>query len=476
MNRTEHSINRRRFIGALSVASAGVAVSGLTPVHGGTAEHRVMPDVSHPGAEEETLQLATFDIDATPPVGSHLTYVPMIRTYDLGPRAKGIVLTGAGQPVVLCAVDWIGICNESQDVFKQVLAAAAHTTPDRVAVHVLHQHDAPLCDFSAEKLLLDAGVEPKQYDGAFQREMLLRLGRAAEEGLTRRQPVTHLGVGKAQVHKVASNRRILGDDGKVAATRYTTCPDPELRAKPEGLIDPELTLLSFWNRDAPLAVMTFYATHPQSYYRVGVPCPDFPGIARFYRQLAVPDALHIHFNGAGGNIGAGKYNDGSHENRLTLASRLAEGMERAWKKVKKTPLSPADVGWETQPVTLPLAADPVSLQQRIAEALRQEQRGDLSEMTWAVRQNESNLIRIACLRLGQTRTLFMPGELFVEYQLAAKAARKDLTVAMAAYGEYGPGYIGTREAYAQGGYEIEGSLTSPDVEDLLMNAVNKVLK
>ena len=321
-NRTVNTINRRRFIGALSAASAGVAMSGIAPVYGRTPENRAMPDVSLPGAEEETLQLATFDIDATPPVGSHLAYIPVIRTYDLGLRAKGIVLTGAGRPVVLCAVDWIGICNESQDVFKQALAAAAHTTPDRVAVHVLHQHDAPQCDFSAEKILRDAGVEPKHYDGAFAREMLLRLGRAVEEGLTRRQPVTHLGVGKAQVHKVASNRRILGDDGKVIATRWTACLDPELRAKPEGLIDPELTLLSFWNRDAPLAVMTFYATHPQSYYRVGVPCPDFPGIARFYRQLAVPDALHIHFNGAGGNIGAGKYNDGSHENRLTLAGRM----------------------------------------------------------------------------------------------------------------------------------------------------------
>ncbi|MDR1336293.1 MAG: hypothetical protein LBK22_05650 [Tannerella sp.] len=475
MNITVNSINRRRFIGALSAASAGMAMSGLTPVYGGITENRAWPDVSVSRSEEETLQLATFDVDATPPAGSYLAYVPVIRTCDLGLRAKGIVLTGAGLPVVLCAVDWIGICNESQDVFKQVLAAAARTVPERVAVHVLHQHDAPKCDFSAEKMLRDAGIEPKVYDGAFEREVLLRLGRSVEEGLTRRQPVTHLGVGKAQVHEVASNRRILGDDGKVAATRWTACLDPELRAKPEGLIDPELTLLSFWNQDAPLAVMTFYATHPQSYYRVGVPCPDFPGIARFYRQLAVPDALHIHFTGAGGNIGAGKYNDGTHENRLTLAKRLADGMEQAWKNVKKTKLAPEDIGWETQPVALPLAFDPAELHKRMEEA-KLKPEDDLSELAWAIRQSEGNLIRIACLRLGQTRTLFMPGELFVEYQLAAKAARKDLTVAMAAYGEGGPGYIGTRAAYAQGGYEIEVSLMAPEVEDVLMDAVNKLLK
>jgi len=44
------------------------------------------------------------------------------------------------------------------------------------------------------------------------------------------------------------------------------------------------------------------------------------------------------FNGAGGNIGAGKYNDGSPTNRLVLAERLADGMRRAWESAKRQPL------------------------------------------------------------------------------------------------------------------------------------------
>src|SRR5688572_1622814 len=61
------------------------------------------------------LRLATFDIDATPPVGSHMAYDPVTNKWDLGLRARGIVLLGADQPIVLCAIDWIGIANESQD-------------------------------------------------------------------------------------------------------------------------------------------------------------------------------------------------------------------------------------------------------------------------------------------------------------------------------------------------------------------------
>lgn len=70
----------------------------------------------------------------------------------------------------------------------------------------------------------------------------------------------------------------------------------------------------------------------------------------------------------------------------------------------------------------------------------------------------------------------MPGELFVEYQLAAKAMRPDLFVAMAAYGEDGPAYIGTAIAYKQGGYESQASNVNSQAEEILMGAIRKLLK
>jgi hypothetical protein len=85
---------------------------------------------------------------------------------------------------------------------------------------------------------------------------------------------------------------------------------------------------------------------------------------------------------------------------------------------------------------------------------------------------------IDCLRLGPARMLSMPGELFVEYQLAAQAMRPELFVTMAAYGDYGPGYIGTAIAYEQGGYETlpSSSFVSPAVEPVLVDAMQKLLE
>lgn len=427
------------------------------------------------------LRLAVFDIDATPPVGSMMAYDPVTNKWDLGLRARGVVLLGAGEPIVLCAIDWLGIANEGYDAFRGGLAYAAGTTPSRVALHALHQHDAPDCDFTAEQILKQNGLPPRQFESTFQRAVLRELETAVRTALPRAEPISHLGLGEGTIEQVASNRRIPGEDGKVRAVRYTACKDPSLREEPEGTIDPVVSMVSLWNGDRPLAIMTYYATHPQSYYRTGIPNPDFPGVARFLRQLAIPAALHVHFNGAGGNIGAGKYNDGSPENRRFLAERVAQGMKAAWDSTTRTPLTPEMVGWAVEPVALPPSAD---LEE--AKLLAQIRAGDSrffaiggpTKLAWLRRCQAGHRLDVSCLRLGRARILHLPGELFVEYQLAAKAERPDLMIAMAAYGDYGPWYIGTAIAYEQGGYETTSpaSNVGPGAEAVLMEAMRKLLR
>ena len=433
------------------------------------------------GAANEPLRVATFDVDATPPVGYMLAYDPVIRVDAMTLRCRGVVLLGQAKPIVLCAVDWLGIANEAHDAFRERLAKAAGTTPDRVAVHTLHQHDAPVCDFLAERLLKEAKAKYLgRLNGDFCRETLAKVAVAVEASLAKAKPVTHCGWGAAEVKRIASNRRIFGPDGKVRAVRYTTCADPELRAEPEGVIDPELSMLSFWNGDKPLAVLSYYACHPQSYYRVGIPSPDFPGIARFIRQQSVPEALHVHFNGAGGNIGAGKYNDGSRENRMELALRLADGMKRAWDGTKKFAVSPGNVGWKVEQVALPVAKhlDEAKLMADVAKGSVPPVAVPAAErLAFLRRSNSGHEIDLAQLAIGDVRVLHMPGELFVEYQLAAKQMRPKLKVAMAAYGDYGTFYIGTERAYTEGGYETEprSSNVAPEVEKVLMQGIRKLL-
>lgn len=206
--------------------------------------------------------------------------------------------------------------------------------------------------------------------------------------------------------------------------------------------------------------------------------PDFPGVARFLRQLEIPDALHIHFTGAGANVGAGKYNDGSHENRLILAERLADGMKRAWESTKREPVTAGSVRWDFESVTLPEAEHLAKLEKRMKENPDTAMNSSIAmKLAWIERSRSGMKVDVSCLSIGTAKILHLPGELFVEYQLAAKSQRKDLFVAMAAYGDNGMGYIGTSDAYNEGGYETgEASLVGPGSENVLMDAINRLLQ
>ena len=430
-------------------------------------------------ADASDLKVGVFDVDASPPVGSPLAYDPTVGI-QTPLSCRGVVITGSGDPIVLCAVDWIGISNGGQTAFREGLAIAAGTTSRRVAVHTLHQHDAPRCDFSAEELLSERGLVGAGFDPAFARDVIHRASKAIKTAMKTAQPVTHLGVGAGTVEKVASNRRILGPDGKVLHTRWTATRDPKIAAFPAGTIDPQLKLISFWNGDKAIAALTYYACHPQSYYRTGLANPDFPGLARNARQqdTGLP---HIHFNGAGGNIGAGKWNDGSKANRQVLADRVAAGMKLAWENTQKSPVTADDVAWSVEPAALPVGEhlDEAALKAIVddSDAKPDARYYAAKKLSWVRRCKAGDTIDIACLSLGNARVLHMPGELFIEYQLGAQKLRPELFVAMAAYGEYAPGYIGTEIAYSQGGYEASerASQVAPQVERVLMDAVEKLL-
>ncbi|MFM9016361.1 MAG: hypothetical protein ACKOLZ_02425 [Verrucomicrobiota bacterium] len=438
--------------------------------------------LSHPaGLLAGPVKVATFDVDATPPLGSPMAYDVVKRLDEMTLRCRGVVILGSDAPIVLCAVDWIGIANEGHDAFRKALAEAAGTTPERVAVHVLHQHDAPGCDFTADRLVKELGVQGySRFEGTFHRVVIGRAAEAVKAALPVAREATHWGWGKAKVKDVASQRRILGPDGKVKYTRTSSTKSAEVRAFPEGTIDPDVTALSFWNKDGAIAVLTHYACHPQSYYRLGIPHPDFPGIARFIRAQSLPFTLQLHFNGAGGNVTAGKYNDGSHATRMDLARRLADGMKEAYDSTVKHPLDSADIGWTRDLVRLPLAGhlDKESLVAKLRGAPPRGYVSHADQLAWVTRHEEGHRIDLTCLRVGTARVLGMPGELFVEYQLAAKAMRPDLQVTMAAYGDYGPAYIGMGCSYAEGGYETgqQSSNVSPEVEKVLMDGLRRLLE
>ena len=424
------------------------------------------------------LQLATFKVDVTCPIGHPLTAGFRSPAVALADRlqAIGVVLFGDGKPIVLCAVDWLGICNRSHTTWRRALADAAGTVADRVAVQTTHPHCTPWPDDEAQRLVSEHDDVRDVMEPEFCHDAMKRVADAVRDATARPKPFTHIGLGRAKVDRVASNRRLMGDDGKVKAVRWTQTKDPEIRAAPEGLIDPYLKSISFWNGDTKLAAAHYYAVHNTSYDDDQTITCDFLGLARERRAVEEPGVTHVFFNECAGNITAGKYNNGARENRQVLTDRVHAGMVAAEAAAER--VSIGHIGWRVEPVLLQpgFEMNEVALVTTLGDPGAAPKDRTMAALKLAMLRRLDVPFEFSCLAFGDAALiLHLPGESFIEYQLFAQARSRADWVAVPSYGDLGPIYICMDGSYAEGGYEPIDSLVGPGVEDTMKGAIEKLV-
>jgi hypothetical protein len=259
--------------------------------------------------------------------------------------------------------------------------------------------------------------------------------------------------------------------------RGSACKVPELIALPEGLIDPMLKTVAFYDGDEKIVACHYYATHPMSHYGKGDVSSDFPGIARKQRQKEDPGCTHIYFTGCAGNIAAGKYNDGTPEARVALTERMHRALVESEKKLKPKAIS--KVSWQTHdllPEVNPLfsEADQTAMltnpknapANRIRPAMR---------VSWIQRLGARVPIVLSALHVDDVSLLHLPAECFVEYQLRAQSLESSRFIATAAYGDGGPWYIPIKEEYPKGGYEVSVANSADSVDALLTAGMREMI-
>ncbi len=464
---TAQSVDRRQFLqtAALSTGLGAALVTLTSPLAAGEA----MGD----------LHLATFRIDVSPPKGHSCCggWIKPVVDYDDPLEAIGLVLLGAGKPVVICSVDWTGLLNSAHLAWRTTLAEAVGTTPDRVAVQCVHQHNAPFACLDAQRIVQAQGDLPNIVDPDFFQRCLERLHQAASAAVQKARPVTHVATGQAKVEKVASNRRILGPDGKLQYWRSSSTRNPLLHELPEGLIDPWLKTVAFYGGNDKLACCHYYATHPMSYYGDGRVSSDFVGLARKRRQEETPGCVQIYFTGCSGNVAAGKYNDGSPAARVRLTGRIYDAIVASENSLRREPVS--KLAWKTLEVLPPPneALDAKKLEAQIGN--RQNpvvNRNRPSYMlAYIQRYERKQPIVLSALHIGPATLLHLPAESFIEYQLKAQQLAPERFVATAAYGDGGPWYVPTQDAYPLGGYEVSMAFCSPKIDGILSDGMKPIV-
>ncbi len=444
------------------------------------------------------FEITTFQTDVTIPLGHACMGggISPARKVVEPLQAKGFALFGGDKPFVVLAFDWCEIRGSAFDDWRKALAETAGTEPQRVMITSTHVHDAPVMDPEAEFLLHEAekagtwkalpAPDPKERIQLasvcwpdFNRLCVQRAQAALAEAMTKRRPVTHYGIGKAQVQEVASNRRYIAPDGSVHYNRMSRTADPMIKAADAGLIDPWLRTLSFWNGNELVCALHSYAVHPMSFYGSGEVSIDFVGLARELMQKDTPGALQIYASGCSGNVTAGKYNRGDEASRAELTQKIHAAMTAALQATQKQPLTA--LGFHLEHIALgarnTLGHTEDELRHRLAHEPRPFGRAEAAMgLAWYERVKAGHQIDLPMIDFGPAQLLLLPAESYVEYQLYAEGLRPESFIMAMGYGECGPGYIPVERAWKERDSNLhDWTWVPPGSEEVMKKAIDKVM-
>jgi hypothetical protein len=303
---------------------------------------------------------------------------------------------------------------------------------------------------------------------------------------------------------IASNRRVpLEGEGDKVIFRESR-PSAELRAKPEGVIDPLLRMVLFQAvDDGRLIGICNYNCHPtagggdEGPYATG----DFPGMGMTLAEWESEQLQLLHLTGTCGEINPGKHvssdsyaPEARKKDIWRLGRRYADAILSAVDSAGEWQ-SPASLAVACQaalelPVSddLPGEADLLAQLEDEVVAYRKAKpagaatrgpfRRPLSRCT--VRRHTSNgklALRAAALRVGDVYFSFMPGEIFLQFgnTLRERLDNPRLLNATLCFGQ-NFGYLVPPESFAQGGYEPTATLLAPQAYDRFMEAMQTLLK
>ncbi len=430
-----------------------------------------------------SLRVAPFLVDVTPPVGHPIAY-GVNRKVDSPLYVRGVVLDDGAGRAVLAAVDFIFLWGGAHRQWRRLLGRAAGAPPARVLVHAVHQHDSVLPAPEMDALLRAhgfAGYLDPAYWARISGELADAVRRAVRPG--RRgawRAVAALATAERRAARLASNRRLVGPDGKVWAMRFSMCSDPKLQRQPVGKIDPLLRTIGFVSRGGGLiATLHFYGSHPTCSYRRDRVGSDVPGAAlRRLEKATGGEGVHVYFTGCGADVTFGKYTYARKARSLAvLGRRLGEAMVanvRALEPQARAPLAFAHARFE-----LPLnRACTATAHRRGLKAAGSRQLANFHARRLVLlrKWKQWRRPRISRLSLGPAvHVLSLPGECVVEYQLYAQRLLPEHFVGCAAYGEGHYFYLPTAAMYAEGGYEPTRGVYTPAIERSIKGAIERVL-
>ena len=371
--------------------------------------------------------------------------------------ARCVVLSNdpdAREAVAIVSLDVCMIGSETALRAKDAIRKLSGILPQRVILAATHTHSGPAT----------IGLfQPAEQE--YLSELELRIADVVADAVSKLRSAL-ISVGSASEHTISHYRRFANEQGKVVMYWEQ---DPALgHLKPLGEPDPEVGAVDVVDAQTGnrIGLVFNHAGHPnvmsgENYMISG----DYAGAA----ARIVEDRLGgvgIFLNGAQGSVDIDNWRHRGWEDVQTLGARLAAAVQYAAEtaspteddtlrfasvryKLPRRRISDEELVWAAE-VLATTGGSVTALADGVGDDYKAVLYGRLREC-----QDEEIDVEQTAFSVGDTALVSFPGELFTEIGLGIRAASPFKRTYIVGLANGCIGYVPTRRAIAQGGYEVD---------------------
>ena len=410
------------------------------------------------------LSVGIAQVDYTPEIG-----LPLLGNFRSDYAARGVhdplcshalVVEGAaGTKLAVLSLDICMVDREHAAMMRRHIAAHCDLPAESILIAATHTHSGPgIGEF---------GSCPS-CDPATSEALLKTAANAVIEAAGRCKPAT-LRVGHSREERVSFVRRLKCKDGKTHMNWEGLDPDFVIEAL--GQPDPELITVSIEQDGAIQAVLVNFALHPAILAGDNwLYSADYPAYLReALNRLIGRDVTTVFLNGPCGNVNHIDYSDPIQGRGYQMTQRIGYMLAAAAYESLAGAVEIQDdtVAMRREMVTLPcikISEERLMWARDVLEkaknspapgqvdGLPDEHYAQLY-LTMHEKQDIDDKVEVMAGRVGEIGIVGFPGELFCEFGRQIKQdspAAHNIVIELA---NDAVGYLPTREAFEQGGYE-----------------------
>jgi neutral ceramidase len=407
------------------------------------------------------MNIGMSEVNITPPLGSHIPgYFHVREASEVLDElyAKALVIEENDITLAFVVLDIISLEQQANQAIRERIMEHTGIPHDHIMISCTHTHTGTPRPISGEDPYYEL-LERKAADSAIL-------------AFHRRRPAK-IGFGRGEEKDIAFNRRFFMKDGFVKTNPGLKNPDI---VKVAGPIDPEVTVMRIDDLEGnPIGVVSNYACHTDT---VGGDAfsADFPGyIGTTVKKHLGADVVSLFFQGACGDINhvdvSGNTQRAKGQHHTTMGRILGAEVLKVREKIQ-TSTETAGLGARTR--RLDVSTRIPSKQEVEAARETLDAVKDLKEEQYTNRQIKDTKIarstlhsyanepvvrtyEVQAMHIGDMGIVALPAEMFVEFGLEIKQ-KSPFSVQMIneLSNGSGNGYICTKKAYTEGGYETTG--------------------